>query len=343
MADYTGADQVPKILVVGATVKDSVYFSNKPLTQLPGKFNFSSRKTCTGGSGANASIAASQLAHLNNAKCEVILASKIGDGIDESQPTKKKIMQRGVSILDAIASHKDHNIPVNTVESGSDDRRILVDGSHVYPEIDPAFPDELRKIMRGGVDAMQIHTRIPDLAIMAAEIAHKEGIPFAVDASNYDETLDQILQMTTYGVLPDELRLPNMDQNAEPDAQAILDYIKSKDVPYAAVMCGENSTLYDIQGDIGVVPVYRSNNFEMIDKLGAGDAARGAMLFAMSSGHDFRDALLYANLIGTYSCAHDHRSWIDTLAEHGDADLQRVTGHYEETPQIAEAIIALRQ
>lgn len=324
-------EHIPRILVVGATVKDSVYFSGRPLATVGGKFNFSGRKTYTGGSGANASIAAAQLGFTQGIQAEVILVSKIGDGIDESQPTKKKILRRGVSILDAIASHEDHDIPVNTVESGSDDRRILVDGSHEYPDIDAGFADKLRKEMRKGVDEMQIHTRIPDLALLATELAYDENIPFAVDASNHDKTLDEILPYTTYGVLPDELKLSGMDPNSDPDPQAILDYMKAKGVPYAAVMCGDKDTIYDFEGQIGTVPVYSGDGFKMTDKLGAGDAARGAMLIAMASGHRFEDAIQYANLIGTYSCAYYHRQWIDKLKEHGKSDLQRITGYVPES------------
>lgn len=316
-----------RILFVGATVKDSVYFSNNPLTTRAGKFNMVSRKTYTGGSGANASIAASQLSRLQNLGFDIVLSSKIGGGLDESLPTALKIRNRGITISDAIAEQDDHEIPVNTVESASDDRRILV-YAHQYPEIDPGYAEEFRALVRH-TDMVQIHTRIPDLALMAAEIARKEDVPIAIDASSYDPILDEIMPYATFGVLPDELELPGMDSNSAPDAQAIMDYIRRFDIPYAAVMRGGADTLYHMRdGQSGIAPVHISERFKMVDKLGAGDAARGAMMVALQSGWDFPDALVYANLIGTYSCAYNHREWIDALEREGERDLQRVTGYY---------------
>lgn len=318
--------KTPMILFVGATVKDNVYFSNQPLSHGAGKFKMVSRRVITGGSGANASIAASELSRIQNLGCEIVLASKIGGGPEDSAPTAAKIRLRGVMISDAIASQTGHEIPVNTAESGSDDRRILVT-DHAYPEIDAGYASQLSDLIERA-EILQIHTRLPDLAIMAAEIAKAKGTPFVVDASNYDETLDRVLPLATYAVLPDELIMPGAENKVQSNGEAVMDYIKTYNVQYAGVMCGGEDTLVSVDGeDLPPVPVQSSSAFKILDKLGAGDAARAGLLIALQTGQSFSEALQYANLIGTYSCAYDHRLWIDALQNGGADDLYRVTGH----------------
>lgn len=313
MSNYKS--HAPTITFIGAVVKDHILQTGKTLANSasPSKDKYKKRFMMTGGGGGNASIASASIARLLGIDVNVILATKIGQTKPESRATLKRIDDRGISVSDGIASNPEFELPINYVISGIDDRIIHVDPVE-YPPLDDGYEDELKaKIQRS--DLVHIHTRLPDIALLGASLAEKEGKPVFIDASGYDETLEEILSCYTVNgaILPDELKIPNMSA-ADPAGPQILEWLKSKNIEHAAVMSGAKATLYSHQGSpTAIIPVTTGPAFELICKLGVGDVARGALMTSLALGDDMPTAIKTANTWATFSCAFDCKEWIEAL------------------------------
>lgn len=342
-------DQPLKIVSVGAVIIDELDRDQMPLIMQHGKyepnklvrFNGGSlteawkvkrfwdklnRKTSVviGGSAGNLGLSASIFFQRNNIPAEVVVVSKFGTG-ENSQKAIHDINTLGGHTSDAIEG-EDFNIPWNFVIS-SDDRWIYVNGTP-YPDIAPGYEKKLRKIIQNA-DLVHIHTRIPDLAILAAAIAHEEGKPIIVDASGYDETLDYVIERSTYAFLPDELEING--QKGKPED--IMDYIMSFDtVQHGAVLCGAEPTLYKSRHGNGIwIPVSTSSEYKLVDKLAAGDVTRAGILTEVarqisSRGeiHDVHRAIEYGMSHGTYSAAFEGQEWHN---HYSPQDVVRLTSY----------------
>lgn len=283
------------------------------------------RRVILGGGGYNAITAFKPLSGIYGPKAaRACLVTKMGSG-PHSLAAKQALAQQGVIVFDTI-SDSPFDIPTNKVLQGTDDRLFVLNNS-VFPAIDEETEEVLQMVV-AAADLVHIHTRLPDLALRAAQIAHEKKKPVVLDASNFDADLfPRVLPLVTMAVLPDELEIRRPGPQPENPAQLIIGYMDYYDVPFKAVMCGGKPTLYaEDGGPVQEIPVTTRPGFEIIDKVGRGDIARAGLCLALARGETPLEAIRFANAVATYACMFEGQEWIKGLLNN-PRDLERAS-HY---------------
>ena len=336
-------------MFIGAVIIDALYETGEPLEMAGGKYKLGesipfkdgSHRTyqdveyqyrpktflpeIIGGGGGNTGLSFGFLRHAHGLDANCIVATKLGGG-PQSQEARRQLQARGVFVSDALHAPR-FNTMTNFVISGTDDRCILVDG-RAYPDIYPGYEQELRHLI-AQTDIIFVHTRIPDLALLGARIACEMDKTVIIDASSYDETFERILPYATHAFPPDEIILPSM--NGEKNPHALMQYLgEFENIEYAAVTCGKDPTLLRRDdGSLQLLEVQASDDFQVIDRLAAGDVTRAVIVEEMIRQHiagepnDIEKAIRRGMLHGTFSAGFLGRDW---EREYNPDTFKRVTG-----------------
>jgi sugar/nucleoside kinase (ribokinase family) len=155
-----------------------------------------------------------------------------------------------------------------------------------------------------GVSIVEVDGQYMPQCIEAARAAHARGIPVVLDSGSWKAGMAKLLPFLDTVICSGDFRPPGC--RTEEDA---FEYFIKRKIRRLAITRGGSSIRFVEGESCGEVVV---RGIRPVDTLGAGDVFHGAYCYyACQPGMSFRDALLAAARVATFSCRYmGTRSWM---------------------------------
>lgn len=259
-----------KIPAVGETVLGSAFFM------------------APGGKGANQAVAAAKLGG------QVLMAGCVGNDVFGKQLVenleRNGVDTKNIRMLPGIST----GIAVIVISRG--DNFIIVDPSANY-QLTPGIIAELEDVIKE-CSYLVVQLEIPIEAVeLALAIASKHKIktvlnpaPAAIISNEVLRKLDFLILNETESQMLTNIAVENID-----DAKRVISSIQEAGVRQVIVTMGGKGVVYNKEHEFVHLPAH---SVKAVDTTAAGDAFIGAVIVALSKGHNLDKAIYFGNLVG---------------------------------------------
>lgn len=160
-------------------------------------------------------------------------------------------------------------------------------------------PEDLKRecVVAGKVVHLDAHHYRP--ALQAAKWANEESIPIVMDAGNYYEDSDDLLDRVDF-LIASELFAKQCtgEDDGEAAARKMMEVSLGKRA-LTAVTLGDRGCLYIAGEEIRHQPAFP---VEVVDTTGAGDVFHGAFSFGLSQGWSYPEIVEFASAVAAIKC-----------------------------------------
>lgn len=282
-------------LFVGLTTIDIQYYVDSfPLSNT--KVKTKAPDFFVGGPATNAAVAFSKL---NNG---AFLSTPGGDNSFKTF-CKDDFEQTRVTHFDIVGKQNTNPVIASVITStDSGDRNIFTHNpENINSEI---TPKELFE--NTNPEILLLDGFYPKFSIECAKLAKAKGIPVIVDGGSWKPQYNDLLEYTGAIICSEDFYPPHCSNTKQ-----IVTFLQSKNIRNIAISRGEKNILYYTKNNGGEVTIQKIN---VVDTLGAGDFLHGAFCYYYLEKDDFRDALISASQVATFSCRyHGTRKWLKTF------------------------------
>ncbi len=288
----------PKILVVGSLVMDMIVsterFPNAGETVLGSGF-----RTAPGGKGANQAVQAARLG-----ACVTMVgktgADAFGDQLIQTLKDSGADTQY-VMRTDAAATAVGNILLTQKDGVTLHNRIIVVSGANMT-----ITPDEILFLEQQitQYDMLMLQLEIPMVIVeLAAEIAHRNGVPVMLNSAPAAPLSDALLSHLTY-ISPNEyeaadltgITIRNADDTLNPgNLKAAVAALHQKGVRKVIITLGDNGAVVSDSADGSFVLKPCVPDIAVADPTAAGDSFVGAFCAGICAGLSNEQALLFAN------------------------------------------------
>ncbi|MBP7509750.1 MAG: hypothetical protein KA807_18195 [Prolixibacteraceae bacterium] len=148
----------------------------------------------------------------------------------------------------------------------------------------------------------------PEISIPICKKAKEKGISVVYDGGSWKPGAEEILKNVDFAICSENFYPPGYDKSED-----VLKFLKGSGIKNSAITRGENSIIFYENDYSDTIEIEQVNTK---DSLGAGDIFHGAFIWYLKNGNDFRDSLVKASKIATYSTKHKGtRSWMNTFSD----------------------------
>lgn len=139
----------------------------------------------------------------------------------------------------------------------------------------------------------------PELAVPICSEAKRLGLPVIFDGGSWKPQLPELIPLVDVAVCSNNYRPPGCIT-----PEQAISFTKQLGVKKVAISRGE-------RGIIGIDFKIEIEKVDAIDSLGAGDVLHGALCWYLMEGRNFKDALIAASKVATFSTRYKGtRSWM---------------------------------
>ncbi len=186
------------------------------------------------------------------------------------------------------------------VHRSTGERTVVSANASVFSPLSADFnPRWLR-----GVRILQVDGQYMPLCIAAARMAHQHGITVVLDSGSWKPGMSRLLPFLDIMICSADFRPPGCRSIAD-----VFAFLAARRIQKIAIIRGPSSLFFAENGSRGEIPVQK---IRPIDTLGAGDIFHGAFCYYAHPDACFRDALMKAARVATFSCRYPGtRSWMD--------------------------------
>ncbi len=283
----------PRILVVGSFVMDLIATTSKfpsaGETIIGNDFS-----TAPGGKGANQAIAAARLG------AAVSMVGKVGDdsfgremldsanksGVDTSNVTVSRTRPSAVG-----------HIQIQTNEQGTENRILVIPGANmdITPENVGFLEEEIKNY-----DMVMLQLEIPmEINCLVAKYAKAAGVPVMLNPAPADKIPAELLSCLTY-ISPNEHEaaiITGIEPKGEEGIRACVSEMQKTGVENVIITLGKEGCAFCNGETVIISPCVKAE--KVVDPTAAGDSFMGAFCTAVSAGIDIKNALLFANCVGS--------------------------------------------
>lgn len=287
----------------------------------------------SGGSAINTRLAFQGIAQAFGFESVVHTCTKLG-ATGPDNPHKERVLNEiGVTsfsdetLMDAAFEQPGYILSKNRIflnegkpSEGDEDpdkrhkgRLIGKEHEDITVPLNPTIREEIANAVRKS-NVVILHSRYPELAAYAAEIAQEEDIPVILDCSEKTpaivERLGPLIRLSDYVVAPGGALLPGMKG---PFASTLMTKL-IEEYCREHVAVSDNNDPVQVYAD-GEASEIKVEQVETLDTLGIGDARDAALGFFIALGDDFATALEKASAIASFTATFYGREWTEHLAE----------------------------
>ena len=282
-----------KILVAGSMNMDLIgtvsKFPEAGETIIGGEF-----RTAPGGKGANQAIQAARLG------ADVTFVGKVGD--DDFGKTLVSLAEKSGVDTSRIAVDKNCStgvaqIEVKTDENGTENRILVLPGANM--KITVSETEFLKEEIKN-YDMVILQLEIPmEINCAVARFAKDAGVPVMLNPAPSSKIPSELLECVTY-ISPNEHEAFDITGIApDSDETLKLSVAKLRDmgVGNALITLGKNGCVFSDGDEVIYSPCVECE--KVVDPTAAGDSFVAAFCVAVSYGVSIRDALKFANCVGS--------------------------------------------
>ncbi len=286
-----------KVLFIGLTTVDIQHF----VTVFPSpnqKIKTEPPHVYVGGPAANAAVTFSFL----GGKAHFISCVGSNPFTDFILDDLKK---NGINLIDFRSSHNFSPVISSVLTTvDSNDRSIV---SH-FPETIKIKDEETSSVDVNEYDLIFTDGFYPEIAIPICKKAQEKGIPVVYDGGSWKRGAEELLKSVDFAICSDNFSPPGCNNSEE-----VLKYLKVIGVRNSAITRGEKSIIFSENGSSDAIEI---EQVKAKDSLGAGDIFHGSFVWYLENGNDFKNSLVKASKIATYSTKFKGtRSWMNTFSE----------------------------
>lgn len=286
----------PKGVFVGLVTIDLIY-TVEDLPQSDEKLSVAGQLVSAGGPATNAAVTFAAL----GGRAELVTA--VGSH-PMATPIRNDLRWHSVRVHD-LARSRQEIPPISSimVVRGSGARAVVsanaVVFAHALGEFAPAWLEDAAILL---VDGHYMR-----IAIAAARLARERRIPVVMDSGSWKEGMAELLPLVDIAICSDDYRPPECR-----DTQDVIEFLRARNIRQVAITSGGSPIRLLDHGRRGRVAV---EAMRPVDTLGAGDILHGAFCwYACQPGVSFRDALVRAARVASYSCQfRGTRQWIEAF------------------------------
>jgi sugar/nucleoside kinase (ribokinase family) len=291
------ADRRPKGLFVGLAAIDISYTVEEiPLRNQ--KISVTSQIISAGGPATNA---AATFAFLGGSPALVTavgqhpLASVIRDDLKRSSIR-----------LHDMASGRRVPPPVSSilVHRATGDRTVVSANAAAFSPLRLKFDPR----WLSGASVVEVDGQYMSLCIEAARAARARRTLVVLDSGSWKPGMAKLLPLVDAAICSGDFRPPGCRTESD-----VLGFLAARRIPRIAITRGASSIRFLDRGKPGEITIRKAR---AVDTLGAGDIFHGAYCYyACQPEISFRDALLPASRVATFSCRYaGTRSWMDRFS-----------------------------
>ena len=279
------------IVVIGSSNIDLV--AKAPRIPVPGEtLTGSEFFMVPGGKGANQAVAGAKLGG------EVVFVAKLGKDLYAKKSLDNfktvGINTKHVKQLGGVSS----GIAIIAIDDNGQNIIIVVPGANGM--LTPVDVDKAEKdIASAAVVVCQLEVPIETVEY-AAEIAHKNNVPFILDPAPARELSNELLAKVDI-IKPNETEAELLTGVKIIDEKSVFkaaDILLSKGVKTVIITMGKKGFLLADGDGKELVPRI---DVKAVDSTAAGDAFTGALAYGLAAGKTVRDAAIYANAVAALS------------------------------------------
>ncbi|RMI32689.1 PfkB family carbohydrate kinase [Nocardia stercoris] len=218
----------------------------------------------------------------------------------------RDLRSHGVEVVDATPGRRDQP-PVSSIVVAAENNTRTIVGLDAARIAAPFLPQFSALIDNASVVLVDAHH--PELAVSAARLAQRSGVPVVLDAGRWKPAHADLLPLVDIAICSAAFDPPG--SRARDGATELLDYLTSQGVSCAAVTGGADPILYSGTSGHGKIEV---DQVDALDTLGAGDILHGAFCRFFSANGDFVESLSEAATVATESTrSFGTRSWAQRI------------------------------
>ena len=244
----------------------------------------SDAQTFPGGKGANQAAAAAK------AGGQVKMLGRVGtDGYGEELITALAEVGVDTDLVESVEGSS--GLALITVDEAG--QNIIVVSPGANRQLSPADIEE--KHFEGvKLVLMQLETPL-ETVTRVAELAHKQGVPVALNAAPAQELSEDLLQNLSYLIVNEgEAAFLSRQLGADSETLDVAPLLEAG-VGTVIVTLGDEGVTW--QGDSGGGTL-EAHNVEVVDTTAAGDAFCGALAVRLAEGVSLEEAVTFANAAG---------------------------------------------
>lgn len=276
---------MPKIICLGIAVLDQI-FRVENLPSKAGKYFADSYLEVGGGPGATAAVTIAKLG------AEVEFWGRVGDDIIGDRIIEE-LNSYGVDTKN-VKQVKGADSGVSAVLIEDSGERLIVNRSNPNLEPDPSW---LPLDHVSTADAVLADSRWIQGAKALLDAAMSAEIISVLDAdSTPNEDILPLVQSAKYAAFSKNGLFEVTKMNQLEKALVEVDKMTEN---WVCVTDGENGTYSLEDGEVLRTPAF---DVDVIDTLGAGDVFHGALAYALASGNETKDAILFSNAAAALKC-----------------------------------------
>ncbi|MGC2111019.1 MAG: PfkB family carbohydrate kinase [Candidatus Korobacteraceae bacterium] len=288
----------PRALFIGIAAVDAAY----PVDTIPGpneKLSVPSQRITAGGPATNAAVTFAFLGG-HSSLVTAVGAHPLGSVI------RQDLSRFSVSLHD-VARDQPQPPPVSSIMviNGTGERSVVSANAAAFP----ALRAQLHSRWFQGVSIVEVDGHYMPLCIEGARRAHGRGIPVVLDSGSWKDGMAELLPFVDIAICSDDYRPPGC--RAEQD---VIHFLAAQGIRQIAITRGSHPILFMDHDRRDEIPV---EQLHPVDTLGAGDIFHGAFCYdACQPGHSFRQALMFAARVASFSCRHfGTRSWMKSFPQ----------------------------
>ncbi len=294
MKSAPSSDDPPSGLFVGLATVDVSYTVDE-IPRRNQKISVKAQLITPGGPATNA---ASTFAFLGG---RTTLVTAVG-GHPLASIIRNDLTRASIHLHD-MARGRSEPPPVSSilVHRAGGERTVVSANAAVFSAINAEFAPR----WLAGVSIMLLDGQYMALCVAAAKAAQERGVPVVLDSGSWKPGMAQLLPLLNTAICSGDFRPPGC--RTEDD---VFEFLLSRKIPRVAITRGDSAIRFVEDGKRGQIPIRR---IRPVDTLGAGDIFHGAFCYyACQTGRTFRDALIAASRVATFSCRYSGtRSWME--------------------------------
>lgn len=215
------------------------------------------------------------------------------------------IKKHDIRLIDFRSRHNFSPVISSVLTTIDSNNRSIV--SHL-PETINIKEEETSTIDVGEYDIIFTDGFYPEIAVPICRNAKEKRIPVVFDGGSWKPGSDDLLQNVDFAICSDNFYPPGCTTKEE-----VLEFLRSKGIMNSAITRGEKSIISSENSTFDSIEIEQVNTR---DSLGAGDIFHGAFIWYLGNGNNFRNSLVKASRVATYSTKFKGtRSWMNSFSD----------------------------
>jgi len=279
--------QKPKITVIGSSNTDLV--ATVPKLPLPGETVMGKEfMVAPGGKGANQAVAIARIGG------DVTFVAKVGVD-DYGEQALKNFKNDGI---DTSFVFRDYNTPSGValifVDESGENMLVPVPGAN--GRLLPADIEKAR-IAIESADILVLQLEVPLQTVeYAVIIAHEKGIPIVLNPAPGRKLEKRLIEKVNY-IIPNETEaetLTGIKVTDDSSAKKAGEELLKLGAKTAIITMGRQGAMLVNSSESELIPAFKVH---AVDATAAGDAFTGGFSYAVASGKDIKEAIIFGNAV----------------------------------------------